>query len=139
MLIAEVINGTYAGETMGGDAYFAGAGSDKEMVFGMNFPAYMALIFDMMGEESGFDPSVLSESEAWMYYTVDFTEQGVACTSTVDGSDIAEMIGIMATSANPVPSAPPVILREKGGAARGGPSSHPSGGRAGGSLRAPPG
>lgn len=101
MLIAEVINGTYAGETMGGDAFFAGAGSDKEMVFGMNFPAYMAVIFDMMGEEAGFDPSALSESEAWMYYTVDFTDQGVACTSTIDGSDMAEMIGIMATSANP--------------------------------------
>ncbi len=98
-LLAGIAGGTFAGETQTADAYFSAAGSDKEMVFGLDFPAYMALIADMMGDEAGFDAEALSGSSAWMYYTVDLTEQGVVCTSTVDGSDLAEMIGMMATSA----------------------------------------
>jgi hypothetical protein len=98
-LLAGIASGTFAGETQADDTYFSAAGSDKEMVFGMDFPAYMAMIAGMMGDEAGFDSEALSGSSAWMYNTVDLTDRGIVCTSTVDGSDLAEMIGMMATSA----------------------------------------
>lgn len=100
-LIGQIAGGAFSGETMSGDAYFSAAGSDKEMVFGMDISAYMAMIGDVMGEQQGFDTSALSTTSAWMYNTLDLTDQGVVCTATVDGSDLAEMIGIIATSSNP--------------------------------------
>ena len=98
-LIVGIAGGTFTGETQAADPYFSASGSDEEMVFGMDFPAYMAMIANMMGDEAGFDAEALSGSSAWMYYTVDLTDQGIVCRSTVDGSDLAEMIGMMAASA----------------------------------------
>jgi len=100
-LIMQIAGGGFSGETMAGNACFAAAGTDKEMVFGVDLPAYMAMVGGMMGEGMGFDAGALSAASAWMYNTIDLTDRGVVCVSTVDGGDLAKMIAILATSSGP--------------------------------------
>lgn len=96
-LLPAIAAGAVPAETMGADPFFSSAGTDKEMLFAVDMPGYMALIMSWAGE--GGQIAAMFEGEAWIHSSVDITEGGLSCSSSFNGSDIARMIGSIATNA----------------------------------------
>ncbi len=96
ILLPSIIAGIQ-GETAGSSEYIAGAGIDKEMVYVMDFGAYMRTVMSWMGEMP-VDLSGLTEP-AWIYSTVDLRDGALVSSCSFSGIELTRFIGTFAASA----------------------------------------
>jgi hypothetical protein len=90
-LLPAMVSGGVTGGSVAEIEYFAGAGADKEIVFAFELGGYMQMIMAWAGETEGLD--ALSANPAWIYYSVDLTDQGMVSNCTMSGSEVAGFIG----------------------------------------------
>jgi hypothetical protein len=106
-ILPSILAGTVA-EPVSGMEYLAAAGTDKEIVMGMEMAGYTQMIMQWAGPEAGnLDMSSVASNPAWVWSTIDLTEGGMSSSVVCDGSEVASFIGGVITASGGFGSAAP--------------------------------